>query len=54
MDINCVPEVVTGVDWSKIGPAILGTVLSVVVSGVLFFVKNNIDKKIREENQKKS
>ena len=54
MDVNCVPEVVTGVDWSKIGPAILGTVLSVVVSGVLFFVKNNIDKKIREENQKKT
>ena len=54
MDVNCVPEVVTGVDWSKIGPAILGTVLSVVVSGVLFFVKNNIDKKIREENQKKA
>lgn len=52
MDINCVPEVVNGVDWSKIGPAILGTVLSVVVSGVLFFVKiiliKRLEKRIRK------
>lgn len=54
VDVNCVPEVVTGVDWSKIWPAILGTILSVAVTGGLFFLKNNIDKKIREENQKKA
>ena len=45
MDVNCVPEVVSGIDWSKIWPALLGTILSVVVSGILFFIKNNIDKK---------
>ena len=50
MDVNCVPEVVSGIDWSKIWPALLGTILSVVVSGILFFIKNNIDKNIREEN----
>ena len=54
MDVNCVPEVVNGIDWSKIWPALLGTILSVVVSGILFFIKNNIDKNIREENQRKS
>lgn len=54
MDVNCVPEVVTGIDWSKIWPAIMGTILSVAVTAGLFFLKNNIDKKIREENQKKA
>ena len=54
VDVNCVPEVVNGIDWSKIWPALLGTILSVVVSGILFFIKNNIDKNIREENQRKS
>ena len=54
MDVNCVAEVATGIDWSKIWPAILGTILSVLVTVILFFIKNNIDKKIREENQRKS
>ena len=54
MYVNCVAEVATGIDWSKIWPAILGTVLSVLVTVTLFFIKNNIDKKIREENQRKS
>lgn len=54
MDVICVSESVSGIDWGKIIPAIVGTILSIVVTTILFFVKNNIDKKIRSENEKKS
>lgn len=54
MDVNSVPEALTGLDWATIWPAIIGTGLSVVVTAVLFVVKNDIDREIRLENQKKA
>ncbi len=54
MDVNCVPVAVTGIDWAKVIPAIWGAILSIVVTIVLFFYKNSIDKAIRIENQTKT
>jgi NhaP-type Na+/H+ or K+/H+ antiporter len=55
LEVNTAVETANILSWGKIIPVtIIGTLISVGVTVKLFFVKNNIDKQIRQENERKS